>query len=90
MNQLKLILRSWILDEKHANKVSYNGLIVPFEKTKHGTINVSLTFAEGGTVVSTNIYQDESPNITNMYVLTSDANLGESLNRIITVEKMRA
>ena len=89
MNQLKLILRSWILDEKHANKVSYNGLIVPFEKTKHGTINVSLTYAEGGTVVSTNIYQDESPNITNMYVLTSDANLGESLNRIITVEKMR-
>ena len=91
MNWLRNLINRWINGGTKASKISnatFSGFSNYIQPT--GSITITLTAATGGTIVSTCVSQDAMPNINNLYILQEDADIGESLNKIITVEKLRA
>ena len=95
MNWLKRKLRYWILDDD--NKISAECYSYPVPATSGNVgnwangINLRIYSARGGTVIETNVYdRHKDSHHTNLHVITDDKNLGEELNKIITIENLRA
>jgi hypothetical protein len=95
------ILKSWILkwlNDSHENhSIIEKDAIQPlrvkephFEHRQDKTVNFKLLFATGGKIIQTQRYDSVRQDYdSNLYIITEDQNLGEELEKIITVEVLR-
>lgn len=86
-NWIKTLLRDWLSENEAVirepnivtNKIDSNGF------------NLRVYKASGGTVIETSVYDRvKDRHHTGLYVITDDKDLGEELNKIITMENLRA
>ena len=87
---LKRKLRNWVSEDECfkemviVNQVSTNRI----ESTG---FNLRVYKARGGTVIETSVYDRvKDRHHTGLYVITDEKDLGQELNKIITMENLRA
>lgn len=87
MNWIKRKLRAWLSEEK----VLEAGIAIGRNTIDSNGFNLRVYKASGGTVIETNVYDRvKDRHHTGLYVITDDKDLGEELNKIITMENLRA
>lgn len=88
---IKNKLRSWVLDEPVLLKEATIGSQVAANRIDSTGFNLRVYKASGGTVIETNVYdRQKDRHHTGLYVITDDKDLGDELNKIITMENLRA
>jgi hypothetical protein len=95
------ILKSWILKWLNDSDRDYSlrkenapqHLVVKenhFEHRPDKTVNFKLMFASGGKIIQTQRYDTvRQEHNSNLYIITEEQNLGEELEKIITIELLR-
>jgi len=78
-------------DETQSNKVSRGSISVRESDDLDGEpLRFNIFRANGGTVVQTHIYdRQKDRRLQQLHIVGHDQDLGESLNRIITMESLR-
>lgn len=88
---IKNKLRSWALDEPVLVKENTIGSQVSTNRIDSTGFNLRVYKASGGTVIETSVYdRQKDRHHTGLYVITDDKDLGDELNKIITMENLRA
>jgi hypothetical protein len=87
---LKQRLAQWLLSEKD----QINIINIDEERidiTQSTSIRFEVHNASGGRIVQTRRYDDRKDrNIESLYIITSDKNFGEEIDKILTMEALRA
>jgi len=87
--------QSIMLDERPSPKRGRGGLMAVNRRVEHnyddrGVISFKVFSANGGMIVETNRYdKDRDTEAIGRYVISEDANLAESLGKIVTMEYLR-
>ena len=89
---LKRKLRNWLTeDECVKDLVISSGQLSTNRIDSSNGFNLRVYKASGGTVIETSVYDRHKDRHHNgLYVITDDKDLGEELNKIITMENLRA
>jgi hypothetical protein len=90
MNWLKRKLRNWVNSDECMKAQAISSGNSPRQIESTG-FNLRVYKASGGTVIETSIYDRHKDRHHNgLYVITDDKDLGQELNKIITMENLRA
>jgi len=92
MNWIKRKLRSWLYNDQdlEVNMIQKSGTISSARRIDSTGFNLRVYKASGGTVIETNVYDSNKDRHHNgLYVITDDKDLGQELNKIITMENLR-
>jgi hypothetical protein len=93
MNWLKRKLRNWVNSDECEIGIKMQAITSgnsPRQIDANG-FNLRVYKASGGTVIETSVYDRHKDRHHNgLYVITDDKNLGDELNKIITMENLRA
>jgi len=90
---LKQQLRNWLREDEILSKemVISSGQISTNRIDSGTGFNLRVYKASGGTVIETSVYDRHKDRHHNgLYVITDDKDLGDELNKIITMENLRA
>ena len=88
INFLKRKLRNWLTEDECIKVPSAQ---LSTNRMDSSGFNLRVYKASGGTVIETNVYDRHKDRHHNgLYVVTDDKNLGDELNKIITMENLRA
>jgi hypothetical protein len=87
---LKRKLRNW-LSEDDVKDIVVSSAQLSTNRMDSSGFNLRVYKASGGTVIETSVYDRHKDRHHNgLYVITDDKNLGDELNKIITMENLRA
>jgi hypothetical protein len=87
---LKRKLRNWLSDDECIKEMVI-GNQVSTNRIESTGFNLRVYKASGGTVIETSVYDRVKDRHHNgLYVITDDKDLGQELNKIITMENLRA
>jgi len=92
MNWIKRTLRNWILAEDRIIGEDYQ-CNIPTINTfdSDNGFNLRIFRANGGSVIETSVYdRQKDRRHSGLYVITNDKDLGAELDKIITMETLRA
>jgi hypothetical protein len=90
MNWLKRKLSNWVNSDECIKVQTISSGNSPRQIESAG-FNLRVYKASGGTVIETSIYDRHKDRHHNgLYVITDDKDLGQELNKIITMENLRA
>jgi hypothetical protein len=95
MNFLKKQLRNWLNNHENNSmniiqKSKSTAISVEGESLSTEPMRLSIFRANGGTVVETRVYdRQKDRNQTQLHIISHDADLGQSLAKIITMESLR-
>jgi hypothetical protein len=98
MRWLKRRLRNWINSDDELEEVNYTGskrhrntLVARDSHELDGEpIRFNVFRANGGTVVQTHVYdRQKDRSFQQLHIVRHDQDLGESLNKILTMESLR-
>lgn len=86
---IKRWIKSWIFDEKET--MPAGNLIAKDEApNRDKSFHFNVWFANGGKVIETTKYNKQTDRVeSHLYVITHEANFGEEVNKIITMEGLR-
>jgi hypothetical protein len=88
---LKQKLRNWVLSDDINVVEKVPQLVSTRDRIDSTGFNLRVYKASGGTVIETSVYdRHKDRHHTGLYVITDDKDLGEELNKIITMENLRA
>lgn len=87
ISTFKRWVRNWANDDEPTkNYIRKNN-----EPDTEASLSFRVWFATGGRVVQTHRYdRNKDITITSMYVVTTDQDFGEEINKIITMEGLRS
>lgn len=95
MKWLKRKLRNWLNSDETMQTVNWNSTtLVSYNSNSDGLhgdpIKLSIYNASGGTIVETRKYDPaKDRNNSQLYIVTSDEDMGAAISRIITMEILR-
>jgi hypothetical protein len=89
---LKRKLRNWLAEDECIKEMVISSNQLSTNRIDSSTgFNLRVYKASGGTVIETSVYDRHKDRHHNgLYVITDDKDLGDELNKIITMENLRA